>query len=78
MIITNAVMTVDWHLPGDADLDGEVDLADVAVLTRFLAGGWDVTVNIDNCDVNGDHALDLKDVILIRRFLAGGWDVTLV
>ena len=78
VIITNAVMTVDWHLPGDADLDGEVDLADVAVLTRYLAGGWDVTVNIDNCDVNGDHALDLKDVILIRRFLAGGWDVTLV
>ncbi|MBR5618267.1 MAG: hypothetical protein IKW76_00875, partial [Clostridia bacterium] len=44
VIITNAVMTVDWHLPGDADLDGEVDLADVAVLTRYLAGGWDVTL----------------------------------
>ena len=78
VIITGAMLMIDTHLPGDVDDDGEVGLADVIALTRFLAGGWHVTVKAENCDVNADDSVDLKDVILIRRFLAGGWDVELV
>lgn len=69
--------TVSIRFPGDADEDGEVTLQDVAVITRWLAGGWNVTINETNSDVNRDEEINLKDVVLIRRFLAGGWNVVL-
>ena len=70
-------VTVTIPAPGDVDCDGEVDLADVTLLTRYLAGGWNVTVDETIADVNKDGKVDLKDVVLIRRYLAGGWDVEL-
>ncbi len=71
--IDNTAKTVN----GDADGNGGVDLRDVVLLTRTLAGGWDSRVCTANMDVNGDGLINLKDVTLIRRYLAGGWDVTL-
>ena len=65
------------RVPGDADGDGSVKLQDAAVIARYLAGGWNVTINESAADVNGDHAVDLKDAVLIRRSIAGGWNVTL-
>lgn len=62
---------------GDVNEDGSIDLKDVTVLRRYLAGGWNVTVNEANSDVNKDGSIDLKDVTIIRRYLAGGWGVTL-
>ena len=67
----------DW-LAGDADQTGIVDLRDVTAMQRFLAGGWNVTVEFDHADVNADGKLDLRDVMLLRRYFAGGWDVVLV
>ena len=64
--------------PGDVDRDGDVDLGDVVLITRWLAGGWNVTLNCAVADINDDGIVDLKDVVLIRRYLAGGWGVTLV
>ncbi len=46
-------------------------------LRRYLTGGWIVTVNKINADVNKDGGIDLKDVVILRRYLAGGWDITL-
>ncbi len=63
--------------PGDVDSDGNVDLGDVALLRRYIVGGWNVTVDETAADVNKDGELDLKDVVLIRPFLAGGWNVGL-
>jgi hypothetical protein len=62
---------------GDVNGDGSIDLKDVIVLRRYLAGGWDVTINEANSDVNSDGSIDLKDVIILRRYLAGGWDIVL-
>ena len=70
--------TASARVAGDANGDGSIDLRDAATLSRYLAGGWNVTVNEKNADVNGDKSVDLKDVALIRRYLAGGWNVTLV
>ena len=64
------------RLSGDADGDGELSLLDVAQLIRFLVGGWNVTVDASNSDVNADGIVNLKDAVLLRRYLAG-WDVTL-
>lgn len=61
---------------GDADEDGYVTLQDVVVIVRWLAGGWNVTINEMNSDVNRDGEINLKDAVLIRRYLAD-WDVIL-
>ncbi len=66
------------RIAGDANDDKKVDLKDATVISRYLAGGWGVSINDKNADVNGDSAVDLKDAVLVRRYLAGGWDVTLV
>ena len=62
-------------IAGDANEDGKVDLKDVILIRRCIAGGWDVKLNEINADVNDDSVVDLKDVIYIRRYIAGGWDV---
>ena len=62
-------------LPGDVNGDGQVDLIDVILLARYLAG-WDVVIDEVAADVYRDGELNLKDVVILRRFLAG-WDVTL-
>ena len=64
-------------IAGDANEDGKVDLKDVILIRRCIAGGWDVEIDTVNADVNADDIVDLKDVILIRRYIAGGWDVEL-
>lgn len=73
----SAKISIRSGCPGDADEDGVVTLQDVVVITRWLAGGWDVTINEVNSDVNTDGIINLKDAVLIRRFLAGGWNVVL-
>ncbi len=70
-------VTIYKVCPGDADEDGEVDLQDVVLITRWLADGWNVTINEINSDVNRDGEINLKDAVLIRRYLAGGWGVVL-
>ena len=58
--------------------NGAVGAADVVLITRSIAGGWNVRIREEQADVNADGIIDLKDVVLIRRFLAGGWNVALV
>jgi len=62
---------------GDIDGDGSITAKDVTILRRYLAGGWDVTVNLANADVNADGTINAKDVTMLRRYLAGGWGVVL-
>ena len=65
------------RMPGDANDDGMVDLLDVVLIRRWLAGGWNVSINESNADVDEDGEVTLKDVTIIRRYLAGGYDVKL-
>lgn len=64
-------------VPGDVNGDGSVNLKDVVMIRRYIAGGWGVTLDEDIADVNGDAAVNLKDVVLLRRYIAGGWNVVL-
>ncbi len=61
--------------PGDADLNGRVDLAD-AVLVYQYGSGKNVIINLINADVNADGKVDAADGLLIMQYDAG-WDVTL-
>ena len=76
--LTVTITTVSARIAGDADADGEVNLKDVVLLRRWLAGGWDAEIDESAADVDGDNAVTLQDVVRITRYLAGGWDVTLV
>ena len=74
---TETTSAVPERIPGDVNGDGIVNLKDVTLIRRSIAGGWNVTIDESAADVNGDHAVNLKDVTLIRRYIAGGWNVTL-
>lgn len=64
------------RLPGDADEDGAVTLADAVCILRSGAGEA-VAINLRNANVNGDAAADASDALLILQY-AAGWNVTLL
>ena len=75
--VNSGSVSIYTRLPGDANGDGLIDLKDTTVLARFLAGGWNVTIDESAADVDGDGQVTLRDVVRMRRFLAN-WDVTLL
>ena len=76
------VTVLDWEddeettdrLPGDADGNGVVNLADVTTILDALANGG--SVYFSNADVNADGVMNIQDALRILQHLAG-WDVTL-
>ena len=72
MGIDNGKITVYTYLLGDVNRDGVVDIKDVTILRRYLAGtvaGSDVDLLAADC--NCDGVVDIKDVTILRRYLAG-------
>lgn len=67
------VIVVDNFVPGDVNGDTKVDITDVILVRRYLATGYDVSINTDAADVNADGKVNATDVILMRRFIAGGY-----
>ena len=70
MEIENGSITV-CNTIGDVNDDGVVDIADVIVLRRYLAGGYGVTINEFAADMDSDGNITIADVVLLRRFLVG-------
>ncbi len=62
---------------GDLNGDGAVNMMDVTVLKRFLAGWTDYSVSATDGDLNGDGAVNMMDVTVLKRHLAGwpGYEV---
>ena len=56
-------------LAGDANDDGGLDMKDVLMMRRYIAG-LDAKINLDNADFNGDGSIDMKDVLGLRKKLA--------
>ncbi|MBE5809304.1 MAG: hypothetical protein E7318_00035 [Clostridiales bacterium] len=63
------------RIPGDADNNGLVELADALAVLQY-ASGEAVTINSANANVNGDDKVDIHDALLIMQYVAG-WNVTL-
>ena len=62
---------------GNFNGDGEINLKDVVLLRRFIAGGWNLLLDPSIADLNGDGLINLKDVVILRRYIAGGWNIVL-
>ena len=58
--------------PGDVNGDGGIDMKDVLMLRKVLAGAGDLSDKLKgNADVNGDGGVDMKDVLMLRKIIAG-------
>ncbi len=80
------VVTTDWKFNvltieftgeedaviGDANGDGSVNMKDILLLRRILAGAAEPTPEeAARADVNGDGSFNMKDILLLRRIVAG-------
>ena len=63
-------------LVGDVNSDDAINLKDVVLLRKYVAGFDDIDINIEAADTNGDDSINLKDVVLLRKYVAG-FDVQL-
>lgn len=68
--ITSAGNTPD-HLPGDADLDGQVSIYDALLVLQSLAG-WEVDVSALHADVNEDGLVTIDDALQILEICFRG------
>lgn len=75
--LKNGTVKIANQLPGDINNDKTVDIKDVMLTRRYVAGGYGVTLNESIADVNKDGSVDIKDVMLMRRYVAGGYGVVL-
>ena len=65
------LLAIDSWLPGDANLDGRIDIADVTAVENYLMGKTPTTFSIENADVNTNGTLDQADVKTIVNIILG-------
>ena len=70
-------ITVINFTPGDVNDDGRINVVDVTMLRRYIAGGYGININEAAADVNDDGRINIVDVTMLRRFIAGGYGVEL-
>jgi hypothetical protein len=67
-----ALMTEIPFMRGDANFDGYVDMRDVLLTRRYIAGLTnDGAIHSDRADLNGDGSVTMADVLILRRIIAG-------
>ena len=72
VVIDNGSVAIKTFMLGDVNKDGVVDIKDVTILRRYLAGTVAAdTVDAPAADCNEDGVVDIKDVTILRRYLAG-------
>ena len=70
------VVPASASVPGDATGDGAVNNRDVAMVQQYI-NKWDVSIDLDACDVNNDGAVNNRDVALMQQYI-NKWNVELV
>ncbi len=58
--------------PGDANLDGKVDLLDAGLCLRLLTGKACDGIGLGGADANGNGVVDMEDIVLILKEVAEG------
>lgn len=55
---------------GDTNGDKSIDMKDVLLIRKYMAGFGSKGMNLKAADANGDTSIDMKDVLLIRKYMA--------
>ena len=67
--------TVIVLVPGDFNDDGAVTVMDLALMRRYMAGGYDDVILVpEAADVNLDGEVNMADLTIMRRYLVGGYE----
>ena len=66
----------DNTLYGDADGNGKVELLDVNLMERYIAGEEEAkaSIHFTEADVNADGTIDDTDVQMVKEYLVGNLD----
>lgn len=67
MIENGSIKTINTI--GDVNDDGIVNVADVITLRRYIAGGFNVTIDQEAADINDDGSITVADIVALRRLL---------
>ncbi len=63
------VMHVGESVPGDVNGDGQINITDVILILRHIAG-WNTTIDDDAADVNKDGRVTILDAVAVLRMIA--------
>ena len=73
LLMTSALASLSIQgasvLYGDVNGDSSVDMKDVLLLRKHIAGHT-VEIDLVAADVNGDGSVDMKDVLMTRKYIA--------
>lgn len=70
-LVIKAITTKQSNLMGDANLDREVNVADVTFIQKFINKEFDLEENaLINADFNKDGKVNIKDCTAIQKFIA--------
>lgn len=75
-IVNGSIEVLDF-IYGDLNEDKKVNISDVILMRRHIAGRYDQIINETAADVNVDTKINTTDTILVRRYIAGGYGITL-
>ena len=73
--VVDMSMTVDVYLdtlPGDANGNGVVSVADIVVLANYVLGNNPEPFCFHNADVDGDGEITIADMVIIANIIAQG------
>ena len=68
-IVEKMTSYVPDTIMGDLNGDGKVDITDITVLQRYLAGMSVPYINLDAADLDGDGSVTSRDTTLLQRSL---------
>ena len=60
------------QLPGDANGNGIIEVADIVFLTNFVASGGPAPIPLANGDFNGDCIINDEDITAMQLYYSGG------
>jgi len=71
----NGSVTVNKFKYGDVNNDTYINVTDVIMMRRLIAGGYEQEVIEAAADLNCDGSVNVTDIVLLRRYLAGDYGV---